>query len=179
MSIHRYFCINELHYIRMSTKKIRYSILVASFCVCLFMLVDHYLVSSSTEEQIIQRVEKLRSVRRGYSGFPSYAVETDRKKFNVSEKVYDRVDAGDTVTIFSSVLSQANQKTKLKYNGSYYHYNLGFTGAVIITITLLTLVVGIIAFMILYNKLKYAPGRSNLTVFISVAVLAILYFHLQ
>jgi len=142
------------------------------------MLVDHYCITSNKTVEVTIATDHVISRRRG-SGLHSYSMETNLAKYYVTEKVYDRVDTDDSIAVFRSVLSGANQRVVLKYNGGVYGYNIGSTGEVVSTILLSLLILGIAVFIGLYDRVRYKPALTNLTAFLVIFVCAFLYFHFR
>lgn len=159
----------------MITKKIYFTLLTVCIILCVFMLGDNYLVPSNESVEIVDRVETIRARRSS----KSYYMQTSSAKYAINEKTFERIDQGDTVTILKSKLTGANQKIRVKVNHGLYTYNLGSAGTPIGVVLLSLLISGITAVLFYYNRFTYAPGRTNLIVFIAFAVIAFLYLHFQ
>lgn len=162
----------------MGTKTIHFGILIVSLVICLFMYLDAYWLPCNASEEITLKANDFQS--RGKSSTThSYLLTTNVGTYSITESLYRGISIGDTVYIERSSLTSVSQKAFL-YKGEYiYMYEIGFLRARNGFIFTPMLLLGIIAFLLFYNKLDNLQGRVNMTYALFIGTLILFLFYLD
>ena len=158
----------------MDQKKFHFRILIVPFAVCLFMYVDTYIFPVKATDEYVQEMNKSNYRRNSYT----YFIETNRGEFDITKALFNALSAGDTLKVYRSALTGVPQKAYLDRKVYAATYDVGFvngrSGLLFVPIILL----GTILFRFLYTALKNLQGRINMTYFLLIASLVLLFFYL-
>ena len=162
----------------MTEKKIHYWILGVSIALCAFMLIETNWLPTKSHVEKIKNFKALKNGGTRYRERNNYYIETNRRKYDVTEGVYLAVSRGDSVAIIRSLISGAVQKIVVSVNGNIYVYQVGFIwlgGWLFPAIV----IAAVIILMFYYPRIDYLQGRRNLTYCFFIVTLVMFFNYLS
>ena len=161
----------------MKSKKTQFVILWTTGLFYLFIFADVFFSPEKVDTEICTRIYTVRKSSVRYKR-TVYYLHTKDHKYSVTSSVYWSVSTGQRVYIRRSAITGANRYIAVMNNSKHIQCNVQFMSeAGIITLVFFTTITFL--FMIFYEKIRYVPGRLNLTVFLAIISIILFIFHLR
>ncbi|MEO7048130.1 MAG: hypothetical protein ABI091_22725, partial [Ferruginibacter sp.] len=124
--------------------------------------------------------ETYQSARTGVrnSGL-AYYLETDKDKYVIDYNLYAALAKDKSVVVYRSMITNAKQRIEVRFDNELDSYDICFAKENTGMISISCLAIGIIIFMILYDRINYLPGRDKMTIFLVIFTLLFFYFHIS
>lgn len=157
----------------MRAKKIHYCILLVSLILCILVVCDAFFSPSKFSVEIVKDGTAPVSGTSTYV-YQNFYLTTDRRKYQVDQSFYNYANIGDTIIIHRSAVTNVIKKMSVVRQGMFYTYTESFITRNL-GMFIFPAILGIAGFIIFYERLKNMQGRKNITFFLLIITLALLF----
>jgi hypothetical protein len=160
----------------MKADRINRLIIISSLSICLFLLLDSYVLPLDTYKGVLvtktgTAVSRLRVV--------IYTVQTERGLLTVPSSAYEIIRENDTIVVSRSFVTHSISKVAVYKKGAEYSWRIGFIPLGGLDFLLLLIAGNALYLFFFYNKLKRPQTRRDISIFlVSLTVLFLVFYFL-